>query len=82
MAYAVVTDALHDRLIRPPVLSPLAHVMVGWVVDTARPAFTLRLWVCVDRHVPYEAGLHVWCVLDAQHLFYGAVDLRAYALAL
>lgn len=43
VAYAVRADSLHKIAVFSPILGPVAHVMVGWVVDTAMISFAIRL---------------------------------------
>jgi len=43
VAYPVRADPLHEVPVIAPMLWPFAHVMVGWVVDTAMIAFAIIL---------------------------------------
>ena len=43
MADAVIADSLHDEEFGVPVLPPISHVVIGGMVDAARPPDALPL---------------------------------------
>lgn len=50
MSDTVLANALHDGGVIAPVLIPVAHVVVAWVVDAAPVTATNIAWMSIDNH--------------------------------
>lgn len=60
VADSVETDAFEDSTVISPMQGPIAHVMVGGIVDNTSPAFTPQPGVHIDEHrtVRHFEGFH------------------------
>ena len=43
VAYPVRADPLHEITVFSPILGPVPHMVIGWVVDTAMIVFAIIL---------------------------------------